>query len=71
MLEFLRYDAEVVSHGAAAVESYKRALVTGGPFDAVILDYVVPDGMGGDAAIARLAEIGTAARENLPGGGGW
>jgi PAS domain S-box-containing protein len=57
MLEFLGYKPEVVSNGAAAVERYKRALVKGRPFDAVILDLVVPDGMGGKEAMERLGEI--------------
>jgi PAS domain S-box-containing protein len=57
MLEFLGYKPEVVSNGAAAVERYKRALAKGRPFAAVILDLVVPDGMGGKEAMERLGEI--------------
>jgi two-component system cell cycle sensor histidine kinase/response regulator CckA len=57
MLEFLGYAPEVVSSGSAAVERYKRALVTGRPFDAVILDLVVPEGMGGKEAMAQLGVI--------------
>ena len=57
MLEFLGYRPEVVSSGSAAVERYKRALVKGRPFDAVILDHVVPEGMGGKEAMAQLGAI--------------
>ena len=57
MLEFLGYTPEVVSSGSAAVERYKRALVKGRPFDAVILDLVVPEGMGGKEAMAQLGVI--------------
>ena len=57
MLEFLGYTPEVVSSGSAAVERYKRALVNGRPFDAVILDLVVPEGMGGKEAMAQLGVI--------------
>jgi PAS domain S-box-containing protein len=57
MLEFLGYDGEGASSGADALDCYKRALAAGRPFDAVILDYVVPDGMGGDEVIVELASI--------------
>jgi PAS domain S-box-containing protein len=57
MLEFLGYTPEVVSSGSAAVERYKRALDKGRPFDAVILDLVVPEGMGGKEAMAQLGVI--------------
>ena len=57
MLEFLGYTPEVVSSGSAAVERYKRALAHGRRFDAVILDLVVPEGMGGKEAMAQLGVI--------------
>jgi CheY-like chemotaxis protein len=57
MLESLGYATEVVSSGSAAVERYKRALDKGRPFDAVILDLVVPEGMGGKEAMAQLGVI--------------
>ncbi len=57
MLKFLGHDAEVAEDGASAVEHYKRALMTGRPFDAVLLDLVVPGGMGGREAIELLNEI--------------
>ena len=57
MLEFLGYTPEVVSSGSAAVERYKRALEQGCPFDAVILDLVVPEGMGGKEAMAQLGVL--------------
>jgi PAS domain S-box-containing protein len=57
MLESLGYTPEAVSCGSAAVERYKRALANGRPFDAVILDLVVPEGMGGKEAMAQLGVI--------------
>jgi PAS domain S-box-containing protein len=57
MLESLGYKPEVVSSGSAAVEHYKRALDKGRPFDAVILDLVVPEGMGGKEAMAQIGVI--------------
>ena len=50
----LGYKAVVVTNGDAAVQRYKRALQKGRRFDAVILDLVVPDGMGGKEAMERL-----------------
>jgi PAS domain S-box-containing protein len=57
MLGFLGHHAEVVSNGSAAIERYKQAMQRGRPYDAVILDLLVPGGMGGKEAIERLTEI--------------
>jgi CheY-like chemotaxis protein len=57
MLKFLGFDAEVVDSGAAVVERYKVAQKSGRPFDAVILDLVVPGGMGGKETMEQLGEI--------------
>ncbi|MBL7178350.1 MAG: PAS domain S-box protein [Desulfobacteraceae bacterium] len=57
MLDRLGYEAEVAADGAEAIESYKRAMDTGKPFDAVILDLTNKFGMGGVEAIKKLLEI--------------
>jgi PAS domain S-box-containing protein len=57
MLKFLGHHAEVVSDGSAAVELYKQALQRGRPYDAVLLDLLVPGGMGGKETVERLTEI--------------
>jgi PAS domain S-box-containing protein len=57
MLEFLGFDAEVVDTGAAVLERYRVAQKSGRPFDAVILDLVVPGGMGGKETMEQLGEI--------------
>jgi PAS domain S-box-containing protein len=57
MLELLGYKPEAVNSGTAAVELYKGALAKGRPFDAVILDLVVPEGMGGRETMERLEQI--------------
>ena len=57
MLKFLGHEAEVVSNGTAAIERYRRALKKGRPYAAVILDLMVPGGMGAREAIERLTEI--------------
>jgi PAS domain S-box-containing protein len=57
MLDLLGYDAEVAPDGAMAVEQYKRALKERRPFDAVMLDLIVPRGMGGKETQEHLVGI--------------
>jgi PAS domain S-box-containing protein len=62
MLEFLGYDAEIVDNGRAAIERFKRAIGNKRPFDAVMLDLVVPGDMGARETIGHLTGIDPAAR---------
>jgi len=48
------YRVTPVRNGAEAIESYKSAMESGNPFDAVILDLTIPGGMGGKEALRRL-----------------
>ncbi len=57
MLTFLGYNAEVVTDGTQAVEYYKHALAKGQPFDAVILDLIIPGGMGAKETVERLNQL--------------
>jgi CheY-like chemotaxis protein len=57
MLRFLGHETAVVSEGLAAVRRYKRALAAGYPFDAVILDLTVPNGIGGREVMELLNEL--------------
>lgn len=57
MLTRLGHDVEAVDDGSSAVERYAQALETDRPFDAVLLDLVVPGGMGGRETIERLSEV--------------
>ena len=57
MLELLGYDASFAEDGARAVELYKEALKAGPPFEAVILDLTVPNGMGGLDTLNELLKI--------------
>ncbi len=57
MLERLGYEAELAKDGTEAIELYKRAMDSGEPFDAVILDLSVQGGMGGKQAIQKLQEM--------------
>jgi PAS domain S-box-containing protein len=68
MLEFLGYDAEVTHSGSAAVERFRRALVTDRPFDVVMLDLVVPGDIGGTEAMDQLGALDPAVKAILMSG---
>jgi len=58
MLEFLGFDVTFAEDGAEAIEKYKKELEESNlPFDAVIMDLTIPDGMGGLECIEKLLEI--------------
>jgi PAS domain S-box-containing protein len=57
MLAHLGYKAECALDGQEAIEKYSNALRSEEPFDAVIIDLVVPIGMGGKEAMQTLLEI--------------
>jgi CheY-like chemotaxis protein len=54
VLRFLDYEVMFVRDGAAALDLYKRENEAGVPFDLVILDLSVPEGLGGKDAIVLL-----------------
>ena len=66
--KFLGYDAEVVESGHDAVDRFKRAKAAGRPFDAVMLDLVVPRDLGGREAIGMLTALDPAVRAILVSG---
>ncbi|MFC1713254.1 PAS domain S-box protein [Candidatus Poribacteria bacterium] len=57
ILDSLGYKAITVIDGAEAIDSYQKAMESGNPFDAVIMDLTIPGGMGGEEANQRLIEI--------------
>jgi len=57
ILNRLGYDASFSKDGSQAVEMYKKAMDSGNPFDAVILDLTIRGGMGGKEAIKKLVEF--------------
>jgi CheY-like chemotaxis protein len=57
MLEFLGYMVVLSREGQEAVRLYESHRSSGSPFDAVILDLAVPDGMGGRETLAELLRI--------------
>jgi CheY-like chemotaxis protein len=54
VLQFLGYEAAFAREGLAAIELYKQEKEAGRPFDLVIIDLTIPDGMGGRETIERL-----------------
>ncbi len=54
VLKFLDYEVRFARDGAAALDMYKREKEAGSPFDLVILDLSVPEGLGGKDTIALL-----------------
>jgi CheY-like chemotaxis protein len=54
VLRYLDYEVMFAWDGAAALELYKQEKEAGMPFDLVILDLSVQEGMGGKEAIALL-----------------
>jgi PAS domain S-box-containing protein len=57
MLRLLGHSVEAVHDGNAAVERYTHALNTDHPFDAILLDLIVPSGLGGREALELISEV--------------
>lgn len=57
VLQFLGYEVQFARDGNEALALYARERDAGVPFDVVILDLSVPDGMGGREAIGKLKEL--------------
>ncbi|MDY6862194.1 MAG: response regulator [Thermodesulfobacteriota bacterium] len=57
MLDLIGYEMEFAGDGREAIDLYLKAKGSGDPFDAVIMDLTVKDGMGGEEAVKKLLEI--------------
>lgn len=57
ILVHLGYEVEFAWDGAKALELYKEAAESGKPFDVVIADLIVRDGMGGKELVRQLHEM--------------
>lgn len=57
VLNFLNYEVEYAQEGAAAIDIFSRERSAGRPFDLVILDLSVPEGMGGQETFGKLRAI--------------
>ena len=57
MLERLGYNPDFAKDGTEAIELYQESIESGEPFDAVILDLTIKEGIGGIDTIKKLMEI--------------
>ena len=64
----LGHEVDLVENGEAAIEQYRAAMVSGTPFDVVILDLTIRWGMGGRDTIQQLREIDPGVRAIVSSG---
>lgn len=57
ILGFLGYDVEITHDGSDAVKLYREQFDLQQSFDVVIMDLRIPDGVGGEEAVADLLKI--------------
>jgi len=57
VMKFLGYEVMFAKEGAFAIELFSREKMGGRPFDLVILDLSVPEGMGGKEAFEKIREV--------------
>ena len=62
VLKFLGYDVMFARDGAAAIDLFQQEKSKGIPFDLIILDLSVPEGMGGKEAFEKLHALDPAAK---------
>jgi len=62
ILARLGYEADFARHGDEALSMYAKAMASGRPFDAVILDLTVRGGMGGEETMQKLLEMDPAVK---------
>ncbi len=68
MLTSKGYHVETARNGNAAVTQYRAAMDAGHPFDAVILDLTVPEGMGGFDAFKAIRAFDPAVKAIVSSG---
>ncbi|HKP95370.1 MAG TPA: response regulator [Fibrobacteria bacterium] len=68
MLEFLGYEAILARNGEEALHLYQTHRDLGRPFDAAILDWLVPDGMDGFRTMEQLRRLDPDAKGILSSG---
>jgi PAS domain S-box-containing protein len=68
ILRHLGYEVEYAREGAEAIRLYTAALESGAPFDILIADLTVRDGMGGRELIERLRSIDPAIKAVISSG---
>jgi PAS domain S-box-containing protein len=62
MLDQAGYEATLTSDGQATVVAYQQAMQQGNPYQAVILDLLIPDGMGGQEVARKILALDPQAR---------
>ncbi|MBS1238581.1 MAG: multi-sensor hybrid histidine kinase, partial [Deltaproteobacteria bacterium] len=68
MLAHMGYDVEFSRDGTEAIKTYSEAITSMKPFDIVIMDLTIPDGMGGADAINKLHKIDPEAKVIISSG---
>ena len=57
MMPLLGHQVVLAQNGVDAIAAFKAAIHEGKPFDLVILDWIIPGGMGGEETIKAILEI--------------
>ena len=57
MLTFIGYEAEGTEDGESAIECYRSAMKLGAPFDLLVMDLNIPDGMGAIEAAQEIFKL--------------
>jgi PAS domain S-box-containing protein len=57
MLEMLGYQVKKAKGGAQAIAMFTKAKSAGTPFDAVVMDLIIPNGVGGQDAVHTLRKL--------------
>ena len=68
VLQFLGYEVQFARDGDEALALYAKEKAAGAPFDAVILDLSVPEGLGGRETIGKLMALDPAAKAIVSSG---
>jgi PAS domain S-box-containing protein len=68
LLARLGYKTDVAKDGIEAIELYRKAQASDRPLDAVILDLIIPEGMGGKEILSKLYEIDPAVKAVVTSG---
>jgi PAS domain S-box-containing protein len=62
MLGHLGYDVSTCTDGSQAIAAFAKAKTQGEPFDVVMMDLVIPNGVGGQDAVHTIKKIDPTAR---------
>jgi two-component system cell cycle sensor histidine kinase/response regulator CckA len=62
MLSHLGYDVKTCQNGSEAIAAFSKARNQGEPFDVVLMDLVIPKGVGGQDAVHTICQIDPGAK---------